>query len=532
MIEVLYATLHEQPPALSGSPAVVAVDRVIRRALAKAPEERIQSAQEMSDELRAVSLAESAAVPVPAHALTRLVVLPFRMLRPDPDTEFLSLGLADAISTSLSGLPYVVVRSSALAGRFVADQPDLRRVAVEADVDLVLVGTLLRAGDRLRASAQLVEAPAGTLRGAHTVEAAVGDAFRLQDDLSARIVEFLEGPLGGRLPAARPHSPVGARAYELFLRGNHASRDYERMPVARDLYLECVKEDPGFAPAWARLGRAHRLIGKYIEDPEGNRLRAEECFERALELDPGLSIAHKLYAHHEAESGRAPQAMVRLLGLARDHREDPELFAGLVHACRYCGLFEASVAAHAEARRLDPHVHTSVAYTLYLKGDYARLEREGDTVIDIEPRAVGLLAQGRAAEAASALEGLQSSSLPFVFRLVADSMRVAMAEGRLDPGVVEKAASMHRDPEALFLIAIFFSRLGQTARALELLDRVVSGGFSVSPALHSDPLLAPLRGLPAFASLVERAEAGRVRALTAFHEAGGAALLGLAEGEA
>ena len=67
--------------------------------------------------------------------------------------------------------------------------------------------------------------------------------------------------------------------------------------------------------------------------------------------------------------------MVRLLGRAQRHREDPELFAGLVHACRYCGLLEASVAAHAEARRLDPHVLTSIAYTLYLKGDYARLER-------------------------------------------------------------------------------------------------------------------------------------------------------------
>ena len=71
-------------------------------------------------------------------------------------------------------------------------------------MDLVLLGTLLRAGDRLRATAQLVEAPAGTLRGAHTVEAAVGDVFRLQDELQARIVEFLEAtPAGPRRADAR-----------------------------------------------------------------------------------------------------------------------------------------------------------------------------------------------------------------------------------------------------------------------------------------------------------------------------------------
>jgi tetratricopeptide (TPR) repeat protein len=409
----------------------------------------------------------------------------------------------------------------------VGDQPDLRKLAAEADVDLVLIGSLLRAGDRLRAGAQLVEAPAGTVCCAYTAEAPVGDAFRLQDELSTRIVEFLEGHLQGRAHPSSRKSSVGARAYELFLRANHVARDYEQMPLARDLYLKCLEEDPAFAPAWARLGRAHRLIGKYIEEADENRKRAEKAFRRALELDPGLSIAHKLYAHLEAESGRAQEAMVRLLGLAQEHREDPELFAGLVHACRYCGLLEASVAAHAEAHRLDPHVQTSLAYTLYFKGDYARLAREGDTIIDIEPRAMGLLAQGRVAEAAEALDGLRLSSLPLVFRLVAESMREAMTEERLDPGVVERAASMHSDPEALYLIAIFFARLGQVPRALELLERVVSGGFFVSTAFRGDPLLAPLRSEPPFEALVARAEAGRARALVAFEAAGGRQLLGL-----
>ena len=88
VVEVLHATLHEQPPALTGSPVVAAVDRVIRRALAKQPAERPASADSMAEELRAVRGVDSDETPVLAHALTRLVVLPFRVLRPDPETDF------------------------------------------------------------------------------------------------------------------------------------------------------------------------------------------------------------------------------------------------------------------------------------------------------------------------------------------------------------------------------------------------------------------------------------------------------------
>ena len=113
VVEVLHATLYEQPPALTGSPAVAAVDRVIRHALAKRPADRPASADEMAGELRAVRGADADDTPALARALTRLVVLPFRVLRPDPETDFLAFSLPDAIATSLSGIGSLIVRSSA-----------------------------------------------------------------------------------------------------------------------------------------------------------------------------------------------------------------------------------------------------------------------------------------------------------------------------------------------------------------------------------------------------------------------------------
>ena len=222
VVEILHATLHEQPPALTGSPAVAAVDRVIRRALAKRPAERPASADAMAEELRAVRGVDGDDTPALAHALTRLVVLPFRVLRPDPETDFLAFSLPDAIATSLSGIGSLIVRSSATAARFAGEAPDLKALAAEADVDRVVMGTLLRSGDQLRAAAQLVEAPGGTLLTSHTVQSSLGDLFRLQDDIARRVVEALSLPLAGgtaspdaRRAAQRPRLralPPGERA--------------------------------------------------------------------------------------------------------------------------------------------------------------------------------------------------------------------------------------------------------------------------------------------------------------------------------
>src|SRR5499427_2726407 len=134
------------------------------------------------------------------RTVTRLIVIPFRMLRPDPDTEFLAFSLPDAITGSLGGLESLVVRSSAAAGRFTTDKEawDPRKVALEADVDVIVTGTLLRAGDAVRVSAQLTDAATGMLLWSDTAQAPVGDLFRLQDDLTQRIVTSLSLPLSAR----------------------------------------------------------------------------------------------------------------------------------------------------------------------------------------------------------------------------------------------------------------------------------------------------------------------------------------------
>ncbi|MFL6280700.1 MAG: protein kinase domain-containing protein [Vicinamibacterales bacterium] len=532
--EVVHATRYEQPPALAGSPSVAALDRVIRRALSKRAGDRPASADAMAEELRAADAVSGDTRPALARALTRLVVLPFRVLRPDPETDFLAFSLPDAISTSLSANGSIVLRSSAVAARFAGEIPDLKALAVEADVDRVVMGTLLRSGDQLRAATQLVEAPGGTLLTSHTVQASLGDLFRLQDDIATRVADALSLPLtGGPVSPTRTPEP-DARAYELYLRANELARTYEGVVGARELYQASLELDSRFAPAWARLGRCHRVIGKYIDASHDTEAAAEEAFRRALALNPRLTIAHKFFANLEADIGRAEDALVRLLTEAERHGNDPELFAGLVHACRYCGLLDQSIAAHTEARRLDPNVPTSIEQTLLMTGQIDRL-------LAIEPprsvagaddgiRVIGLGLAGRRDEARRKLVQMrQLSRVPafesWIEYLTAwlDRRRNEM-NGRLS---VFRHLKIQEDPEAIFQEGWLMCDVDDHEGGLVFLQRAIDKRYWAATTLHQSRHFDALRGDPAFQAIVRAAEEGRERALAVYHAAGGERLLGV-----
>ena len=533
VLAVVNATLTEQPPALAGSPAVAAVDRVIRRALAKGPDDRPDSALAMVKELNAVRGVDGQAPRVMARALTRVVVLPFRVLRPDPDIDFLAFSLPDAITTSLAGMGSLIVRSSATAARFAGEAPDIKVLAAEADVDRVVMGTLLRSGDQLRAATQLVEAPEGTLLTSHTVQSPLGDLFGMQDDIARRVVEGLALPLTGERVSPAPDVPDNPRAYELYLRANGLARTYDGMLAARALYEQCLELDADFAPAWARLGRCLRVIGKYIDPTPDSDRRAEEAFVRAIALSPRLSLAHKFYANLEADTGRAREGMVRLLHEALRHGNDPELFAGLVHACRYAGLFEESIAAHAEARRLDPTIATSLQQTLLMKGDIDRLvavdsaehvHGGGDEGI----RIIGLGFAGRRDEARRLLDGLAHGPAGQTFQAWTSHL-AAWLDRRVDDMLstvsIFAPLKIFDDPEAIFQEGWFFCDVGEHRRGLDYLQRAVARGYFPAATLTHWPQFDALRDDPAFQALLADAEAGRERAKAAFREAGGERLL-------
>jgi len=473
----------------------------------------------------------TSSAPEKPPTLTRLIVLPFRLLRDDPDTAFLAFSLPDAVTSSLSGLESLVVRSSLVASRYAGVPADTRAIGTEADVDMIVTGTLLRSGDAVRVNAQLTEAASGTLLWSHSAQASVGDFFQLQDELTRRIVESLAVPLTVRdRQRLATDVPSSKTAYDHFLRGNQLSVDPKQWSVARELYERCVAEDPRFAPAWARLGRVYHLQTKYIESGGAGSVgtsdgsaRAEEAFKKALTLNPDLPIAHKLYAHLEADLGRAHDAMVRLVSRART--ADPELMAGLVTACRYCGLLDASVAAHRRARTLDSKIPTSVMHTWFMQGDWESLTTV--SVVDfpyIVPLALAEL--GRGEESLPVLRDVEGK-VPTRRRHVVVAAR-ALLEGRIADSVAAIQAMLSpdfRDPEGRFYVARHVARYGDADAALSQLEGIVADGFSCYPVFERDPWLDALRPMPRFAELLDRCASRHAASLRAFEQLNGRAVL-------
>ena len=525
--------LRSDPPALGGSPGIAAADRVIHRALAKAPEARYATAAAMADDLRAL-LAPLNEAPRLARPVTRLIVLPFRLLRPDAEFAFLTFSLADAITSSLSSLESIVMRSPLAAARFAADVPDLNAIAREADVDVVLSGTILRAGDRLRVSAELVDVPGGTLRWSDSSQVQVGDIFQLQDDLSRRIIESLSLPLSGKERTALAHDiPYSAKAYELYLRGNQLSLEPATVQVARELYLQCVREDPRYAPAWAQLGRAYRVVAKYYgESGEASIALAESALNRALALNPDLGLAHRFYAEMEVDTGRALNAMVRLLRLAASRSTAPGIFAALVAACRYCGLLQASFAAHERARRLDPHVRTSVTHTWIAVGDYLRAADEGGTAVGGAWIAMAMAGHPDAPRhCRQAAESARAGNTAWIAEWI-DALADGL-EGRGSPeavcSVTEAVFMRPADLDGWFYAVAGLARFGGEQGAIwavQKLANLVSAGFFPYDTLLKHRWLDALRHRPDFASILQTARDRHTEARTAFVQAGGEALLG------
>ena len=522
----LEAMLKTETPSLPPPHTRSHLNYIVRRALDRRPDARYQTAAAMVADLRAEAGTMTGSA-VALRPTVRLVVLPFRLLRADEETAFLEGALPEAITASLSSVRTVLVRSNSAALRF-GSSADLGQVARELDVDHVLTGTILRSGDQLRVTCQLVGAPSGDLRWSETVHVPVGDLFTVQDSLSRRIVRSLPLADSDDSTLVTQDVPAAPRAYELYLRANQLSYDDPQWGLAKNLYEQCVTIDPSYAPAWARLGRINRVIGKFDERaPRPSYQAAEANFRRALELNPDLSIGHTLFAYLEAESGHSEAALLRLLPCLQRHPNDPDLFGALCHVSRYCGLLDVSVAAHKRARMLDPKVLTSVVHTFMMLGDYASVLKEarndpGSSIFfAIAHRELG----GSLEEALSVLNTERSRlvSLRLPFRAAFEGvMRGDRAMTRA--AGLELIDDEFPDGEGFYYMARALARVGELELATDAFARATRSFFCV-PGMDRDRWIDPLRGRADFEAALATARERHLRTVAQFESAGGRYLI-------
>src|ERR1051326_7554244 len=511
-MQLFHALAYENPPNLAGSAAISAVNRVIHRAMAKKQDDRYQSAAAMAQDLRETTLISDASSSVVAHKVTRLIVLPFRMLRPDSEIDFLAHAMPEAITTSLAAIRSIIIRSPMAAAKFAAGGVDLKRLAADADVDVAVTGTLLRAGEQIRVTAQLVEVPGGTVLSSVSSQTTMSGIFDLQDALTTRIIESLQLPRAeASSTTMRRDVPATPLAHEFYLRAGQQGESPSAWRIARDLYQRSVEEDPHYAPAWARLARMYLLIGKYGNETEKDYALAESALRRALEINPDLPIAHQVYAHLEVSTGRARDSVLRLLDRVARGSNDPNVFAGLVTALRFCGLLEESCAAHEQARQLDPKISTSAAHSYWMLGRYQEGLAAGDPDRDFGDEAFIHESMGNLDAAIAVFEDrakrLEAAggggTAAFNFRIF-EAFKSSML-GKPDALALFDVFYDFPDPEGLYYSGRSFARIGALEKALMMIEKAEKNGFFCYPFFVRDPWLDPLRGDPQFNEIVRRA---------------------------
>jgi len=315
---VLHFILHEEPQQISAlrRDAPRELDWIASKALAKRPDDRYQSARDMLADLRAVSgvFDASTAVDIPISAKPKpsIAVLPFVNMSGDPEDEYFSDGLAEDLINALSHIRdlRVVARTSAFS--FKGKDVEISEIGRKLRVETLLEGSVRRANNQLRVTAQLVNAVDGYHVWSERYDRPMEDVFAIQDEISTAIVEQLKVKLLDEKKAdlVKRHTDV-VEAYELYLKGRYVF-GREEFPKALEYFNAALGKDPTYTLPYVGIADALSLLSYHgYLPPEDAFPKAKAAAWKALEVDPTLGEAHAalsfigvVYDYDWAESKR------------------------------------------------------------------------------------------------------------------------------------------------------------------------------------------------------------------------------------
>ncbi len=295
------ATMARQATEIPKSPRVarpeipVPVENAVLRALAKEAGERFTSIAEFCDAL----VTPLSGLPEPGDSNQRCIaVLPFANASPDPDNEYVSDGITEELINALAQVNGLRVSSKTSVFALKGRQEDIRSIGRMLSVSAVLEGSVRRAGDRFRITAQLSDTSSGQLLWSERFDREGQDILALEDELARTIVATLRTQLLGHTPLEDPvmrPATRNQRAYHLYLRGRHAwnKRTGPGMEQAVRFFEQAIAEDPNFALAYTGLADAYAQHVDYRAMPVAEGLgRARAEAEKAIALDESLAEAH------------------------------------------------------------------------------------------------------------------------------------------------------------------------------------------------------------------------------------------------
>ena len=250
--------------------------------------------------------------PAGAASPRRLAVLPFVSMSGEPEQEYFSDGISEEVLNVLGNMRQLLVSSRTSSFAFKNSNADLRTIANQLGVDHVLEGSVRKAGNRVRITAQLIDVATDSHLWSETFERELTDVFAIQDEIAENVARALEVGLLGERAARRSGARTGdVEAHDAYLRGVHYLRRLrsEDLARARAELERAIELDPGYAAAYAELGNAFLAAQSYgLMEPADALARAEPMIEEALRLDPRLPEGYLARGTLLAMQGRTSAA--------------------------------------------------------------------------------------------------------------------------------------------------------------------------------------------------------------------------------
>lgn len=445
-----------------------------------------------------------------------IAVLPLQNASATKDMDFLRLGLADDIATTLNFYPALSIRPFASTSRYAGADVDLQKAARELRVADLVTGHFLVVGENVEVTLEAVDAAENRVLWRVTLRGTARDLTGLQEQIAARVQHGLIPALGVSAGAnTSSNTSHNAEAYELYLRAmseddstNSGNTTFSSATKhAIQLLQRAVALDPGYATAWAALGHFYYYESTFEGGGEAGRLHAKAALQRAVALDPGHIEAASDLINMESEEGDLNRAYDDISALL--HRRPDSGAVHLVHSyvLWYAGLLDEAASECEKTRSLDAGTTdlASCGHVFIALGKYDRAREYYQLVSGSEYEKEGrveiLVREGKEKEALQELKSLPTAAFYGRGLLEPCLQHQPLAKGAVPAQQVRAESMAAHDPGPKYLLAAWDSFCGEPEFAFRELRRAIEQDYCAYPEMETDPLLAKVRAMPEFAEI-------------------------------
>ncbi len=440
---------------------------------------------------------------VAAGPKNTIAVLPLQNVNGDVSVDFLRYALADEIANVLTYSRALDVRPSSLTRKYSNADIDPQKVGRELHVATVLTGHFVKQGNNLLVTLEAIDVRDDRLIWQTSFTAHSQDLIALQSDMAARLRQGLLPTLGvtGATVATgtRPKNP---EAYDLYLHALALPHDPGPNKDAIAVLQNVVQQDPQYAPAWEQLGLRAYYDSTYSDGGETMFQLSNHACERALQLDPNLTLAAGQLINNSVERGQLSKAYQAAQDLVKRRPESAQAHFVMSYVYRYAGMLREATHECNTAIALDPgnYIFRSCAWAFMDLGntdraaDFVRLDAGSQWAAYVTPYL--LLRAGKVAEARQAVKQMPTAAR--YHRDVFESCLNLRPASELDRLAHESETSYpaEPDPELWYNEGALFAYCGKKQAALHLLESAVENNYCSYSNLLTDPLLEKLRSDP------------------------------------